>query len=96
MHLTPKSNGQSKEVETTTDLTENDNANHLYESTTDTETTCEPMTQPPLEQSDTPPTFEINDPTTEDIPQTEPSQSRGGKYNLRPNPNPKYSEIYIY
>ena len=95
-HLTPKSNGQSKDVETTTDLTENDNAKHIYESITDTENTCEPMTQPPLGQSDTPPTFEINDPTTEDIPQTEPSHSRGGKYNLRPNPNPNYSEIYRY
>ena len=54
------------------------------------------MTQPPLGHSDTPSTFEINDPTTEDIPQTEPSHSRGGKYNLRPNPKPNYSEIYRY
>ena len=52
------------------------------------------MTQPPLGQSDTPSTFEINDPNTEDIPQTEPSHFRGGKYNLRPIPNPNYSEIY--
>ena len=54
------------------------------------------MTQPPSGQSDTTSTFAINDPTTEDIPQTEPSHSRGGKYNLRPNPNPKYSELYRY
>ena len=54
------------------------------------------MTLPPLGQSDTPLTFEINDPTTKDVPQTEPSHSRGGTYNLRPNPNPNYSEIYRY
>ena len=54
------------------------------------------MTQPPLGQSDTPSTFEINDPTTEDVPQPELSHSRGGTYNLRHNPNPNYSEIYRY
>ena len=93
---TPKSNGQSQDIETTIDLTHNDNSKRTSEPSTDTETTCEPMTQPPLGQSDTPSTFEINDPTTEDIPQTEPSHSRGGKYNLRPNPNPNYSELYRY
>ena len=51
------------------------------------------MTQPPLGQSDTPSTLEINDPTNEYVPQTEASHSRGGKYNTRPNPNPNYSEI---
>ena len=54
------------------------------------------MAQPPLGQSHTPSQFEINDPTAEDVPQTEPSHSRGGKYNLRPNPNPIYSELYRY
>ena len=54
------------------------------------------MTQPPLGQSDNPSTLEINDPTTENIQQTEPRHSRGGKYNLRPNPNPNYSKIYRY
>ena len=54
------------------------------------------MTQPPLGQSDTPSTIEINDPITEDIPQTEPSLFRGGKYKLRPNPNPNYSEKYRF
>ena len=54
------------------------------------------MTQPPLGQSDAPSTFAINDPTTEDIPQTQPSQSIGGTYNLRPNPNPNYSKKYRY
>ena len=95
-HLTPKSNGQSQDNETTIDLTHNDSSKRTSEPSTDTETTCEPMTQPPVGQSDTPSTFEINHPTTEIIPQTEPSHSRGGKYNLRPNPNPNYSEIYRY
>ena len=93
---TPKSNGQSQDIETTIDLTHNDNSKRTSEPSTDTETTCEPLTQSPLGQSDTPSTFQINDPTTEDIPQTEPSHSRGGKYNLRPNPNPNYSELYRY
>ena len=52
------------------------------------------MPQQTSRESDTPSTFEINDPTTEDIPQTELSHSRGGTYNLRPNPSPKYSELY--
>ena len=59
-------------------------------------TPCESMPQPPSWQSDTPSTLEFNDPTTENIPQIEPSHSRGGKYNLRPNPNPNYSELYRY
>ena len=54
------------------------------------------MPQPPLRQSDIPSTFEINDPTTKNIPQNEPSHSSGGRYNLRRNSNPKYSEIYRY
>ena len=45
---------------------------------------------------DTPATLEINNPTIENNPPTEPSHSRGGKYHLRPNPNPNYSEIYRY
>ena len=92
----PKSNGQNQDIETTIDLTHNDNSKRTSEPNTYTKTTCEPMTQPPLGQSDTPSTFEINDPTTEDIPQTQPSHSRGGTYNLRPNPNANYSEIYRY
>ena len=95
-NLTPKSNGQSQDIETTTDLTHNDNSKQTSEPSTDTETACEPMIQPPLGQSRTPSQFEINDPTTEDILQTEPSHSRGGTYNLRPNPNPNYSELYRY
>ena len=94
--LTPKSNGQSKDIETTTDLAHNDNSKRTSEPSTDTETTSEPMTQPQLGHSDTPSAFEINDPTTEDIPQTQPSHSRSGTYNLRPDPNPNYSEIYRY
>ena len=52
------------------------------------------MPQSPSRYNDTPPTVEINDPATENIPQNEPSHSRGGNYNLRPSPNPNYSEIY--
>ena len=64
-NLTPKSNGQSQNIETTIDLTHNDNSKRLSEPNTDTETARQPMTQPQLGQSDTPSTFEINDPTTE-------------------------------
>ena len=52
------------------------------------------MQQPPPSHSDDPSTLEFNDPTTEKIPQNEPGHSRGGKYNLRPNPNSNYSEKY--
>ena len=83
-----KPHGQSQVIETTADLNHNDNSKRTSEPSTDTETACEPMTQPPLEQSDTPSTLEINNPTTENTPQTEPSHSRGGKYNLRPSLNP--------
>ena len=92
----PKSNGQSQDIETTTNLTHNDKSKRISEPNTDTETASEPMPQPPSRQSHNPSMIEINDPTTESIPQTEPSHSRGGKYNLRPNPNPNYSEIYRY
>ena len=94
--LTPTSNDQSQDNETTIDLTQNDNTKHIYDSSTDTEITCEPTPQPPSKQCDSPTTLEINDPTTKNIRQTESSHSRGGKYNLRPNPNPNYSEIYRY
>ena len=46
----PKLNGQSQDIETTTDLTQNDNAKHIYESITDAEITCKPVTQPPSTQ----------------------------------------------
>ena len=95
-NLTPKSNGQSQDIETTSDLAHNDNSKRTSEPNTNTETTCEPMTQPPLGHSDTPSTIEINGSSTEDIPQPEPSHSGGGTYNLRPNPNPNYSEKYRY
>ena len=86
----PKLNGQSQDIETTTDLIHNDNSERTSEPSTDTQTACEPMTQSPLGHSDTPSTLEINDPITGNIPQTEPSHSRGGRYNLRPNSNPNY------
>ena len=90
----PKLNGQSKDIETTTNLTQNDNAKHIYESITDAEFTCKPVTQPPSTQSDTSSTLDSNNPTAEKIPKKESNYSRGGKYNLRPNPNPNHSEMY--
>ena len=68
--LMPKPNGQNQDIETTIDLTHNDNSKQTHEPNTDTETTCEPMPQPPLRLCDNPTTIEINDPTTENIPQT--------------------------
>ena len=50
---TPKSNGQSQDIETTIDLTHNVKSKRTSDPSTDTETTCEPMTQPPSGQSDT-------------------------------------------
>ena len=92
----PKSNGQSQGTETTTDIAQNDNSEQFFEPNTDSEPTCEPTTHPPLRQSDTPATLEINDPTAKSIPPDESSHPRGGKYNLHPNPNPNYSELYRY
>ena len=89
-----KSNGQSQDIETTTELTHNGSSDQTTEPSTDTETAYEPLPQPPSTHNDNPLTLQINDPTTESIPQNEPSHSKGGKYNLRPNPNPNYSEIY--
>ena len=91
-----KSHCQSQDIETTTDLHYKESSNQTSEPNTDTEIACEPMPQPPSKQNDNPSTPEINDPTTENIPQNEPSHFRGGQYNLRPNPNPNYSEIYRY
>ena len=89
-------NGQSKDIETTTDLTQNDNAKNIFESITDAENTSKPVTQPSSTQNDTPLTLNSNNPTAENIPKTKSNYSRGGKYNLRPTPNPNYSEIYRY
>ena len=88
--------GQSQDIGTTTDIAHNDSSKQTSEPSTDTETACEPMPQPPSRHSDNPSTPEIKDPTTEAIQQNQPSHSRGGKYNLRPNPNPNYSEKYRY
>ena len=95
-NLTPKSNGQSKDIETTTDRTQNDNAKHIYESIADAEITCKPVTQPPSTHSDTSSTLDSNNLTAEKIPKKESTYSRGGKCHLRPNPNPNYSEINRY
>ena len=92
--LLPKSNGQSQDIEASTDLTQNDNTKHIAESSTDDEITCKPVTQPPLIESDTSSTLDINNPTAENIPKKASNSSR--KYNLRPNSNPNYSEIYRY
>ena len=94
--LMPESNVQSQDIETTIDLTHNDDAKHIYDSSTDAEITCKPVTQPPLTKSDTSSTLDSNNLTAEIIPKKESNSSRGGKYNLRPNPNPNYSEIYRY
>ena len=93
---TPTSNGQNQDIETSTDLTQNDNTKHVSESSTDNEITCKPVTQPPSMQSDTSSTLDSNNSTAENIPKKESDYARGGKYNLRPNPNPNYSEIYRY
>ena len=90
----PKSNGQSQDLETTTDLAHNDSSEQTSDPSTDTETAYELMTQPPSRKSDNPTTLEINDPTTEIIPQIEASHSRGSKYNLCLNLLPNYSELY--
>ena len=94
--LLPKLNGQNQDIETITDLTQNDSAKHIPDSSTDAEITCKPVTQPPLRQSDTSSTLDSNNSTAENVPKKESDYARGGKYNLRPNPNPNYSEIYRY
>ena len=92
----PKSPGQSQDVETATDLGHNDSSEQISESSTDSENAYETTPQPTSRQSDNPSALDINDPNTENIPQNEPSHSKGGNYNLRPNPNPNYSELYRY
>ena len=67
--LQPKLNGQNQDIETGTDRTQNDNAKHVSESSTDAEITCKPVTQPPLTESNTSSTRDINNPTDENIPQ---------------------------
>ena len=91
-----KLNFESQDIETTTDVAHNDSSEQTSEPSMDTETAYEPMPQPVLRQSDTPSTLELNDSTTENILQNEPSHSGGGRYILRANLNPKSSEIYRY
>ena len=74
-----KSQGQSQDLETATDLHYSDSSKQTSKSSTEIETAYEAMQQLPLRQSDNPPTVEIIDPTTEFIPQNEPNQSRGDK-----------------
>ena len=84
------SHGQTQDVEIATDLPYNDTSTRAPESNADIETAYKPMQLPPSRQSDNLSTPEINDPTTEKIPQNEPSHFRGGKDILSPNPNPNY------
>ena len=63
-----KSNGQIQDIETTTDLAQNDSSKQISESNTDTEFACEPRPQPPSRQNDNPSTLEIKDPTNETVP----------------------------
>ena len=55
--LMPKSNGQSHDIETTTDLAHSDTSNQPPEPNGDSEIACEPITQSPSNYSDTPSTF---------------------------------------
>ena len=73
--LTPTSNGQNQDIETSTGQTQNDNAKHVSESSTDAEITCKPVTQPPSIQSDTSSTLDINNRTAENIPKKESNSS---------------------
>ena len=95
-HSNFKPLGQSSEIETTAHLAHIGSSKQTSQLSTDTETAYESMPKPPSKQTDNHSTFEVNDPTTEIVLQKEPSCSRGGKYNLRPNPNPNCSEIYRY
>ena len=49
----PRSNGQSQDTETTTDLAYNDSSEQKSEPSTDTETACESMSQTPSRHSET-------------------------------------------
>ena len=89
-----RSHGQNQDFETATDLCHTEIFKQTSELSTDIESAFEPMQQPTSRQSDNPSTIEINDPNTKTIPQNESNLSRGGKYNLRPKPNPNYSEIH--
>ena len=48
----PKSNGQSQDIETTTELAPIDSSDQTSEPSTDTKSAYEPMPQPPPRQSD--------------------------------------------
>ena len=89
-----KSHFQSQDVQTATDLRQNDSSEQTSESNTDNETAYEPMQHPPLRQIDPPSTIDITNPTTKKNPQNQLGHSRGGEYDLRPNPTPNYPEIY--
>ena len=58
--LTPTSDGQNQDIETSINLTQNDNTKHVSESSSDAEITCKPVTQPSSMQSDTSSTLDSN------------------------------------
>ena len=84
----PESHGQTQDVEPAEDLRHNDTSTRTNDPNTNIETAYEPMQQTQSRLSDNHLTIEINNPTTEFIPQNEPSHSRGGIHNLFPNSNP--------
>ena len=94
-----KSNGESQDIETTTDLTQNDNAKHIYESITDAEITCKPVTQPPSTQNDTSSTLDSNNPTAENIPKRNLITIEAANTTYAPIPiliTQKYTDIDVY
>ena len=96
--LMPKSNGQSQDIETTTDLTQNDNAKHIYESSTDAEITCKPVTQLPLMESDTSSTLDSYNPTAENNPKRNLITLEAANTTYAPIPIPitqRYTDIDV-
>ena len=63
-----KSQSQSQDVQTPTDIRQKDSSTRASEPKTNIETAYEPMQQSQSRQSDNPSTIEINAPTTENIP----------------------------
>ena len=92
----PKLKGQSQDIVTGTNLRYIDDSTQASESNMDIQTAYETVQQPAASQTDNPTTIEISKYTTEINLQNEPSHSGGKNYNLHPNLNPNYSEIYRY
>ena len=75
-----KSHGQSQDVKTVTNLRHTDGSEQISESILDIEAANEPMHQPSWRQNDNPSTIEINDSTTQIIPENKLNHSTGGKH----------------